>query len=123
MDASNPMAQQAQPASNQAPNPAAAVNTPQPPSTDSGGNKLIFWLVGGVILIALVVGGIYWYLSKQQAATNTPTTTQTKTQTTATPKPPTISELVSALDKELNAIEVQAADSDFADIDADLQNL
>ena len=124
VDSSNQMTQQsptqAAPSSapNPMPNPVPTAPQPPPNSPDNRGNKLIFWLIGGVVLIALIAGGIFWYMSKQQSVTEFPAT-----QTTTTQKQPTITELVDALDKELSSIEVQAADSDISSIDADLQNL
>lgn len=99
---------------------ASTVQQPiQASAQNSEEKKLILWLVGGLILIILVVGVIYWFLSKQ--AENTAKPTQ---QEEATKAPQlTLQALNEQLETELNSLEVQAPDSDFQEIDQDLQNL
>ena len=104
-DATNPVSQ-----------PQPATPLPQTPSVSSpqmeGDNKqMIFLLIGGMAIIILVVGGIYWYFSKQgaqpapEAETSTPAVTQNKED----------------LEGDINAVEVN--DADFTEVDKDLQNL
>lgn len=104
------------PAVNTAPSQAPVVPqtpiAPEPPSGDS--NKLVLWLVIGLVIVVVLVGGIYFFLSKQQTKT-----TETKTVQT-TPQP---QDTVDALDKDLNALNVESSDSDFASLDQDLQQL
>lgn len=85
---------------------------PEPPSGDS--NKMVLWLVIGLVIVVVLVGGIYFFLSKQQTKTTETTTVQT------TPQP---QDTVDALDKDLNALNVENADSDFASVDQDLEQL
>lgn len=81
-------------------------------------NKMIFFLVGGVIVIALVVGGIFWYLSNQQKPS------QTANQNTNTAVNTKSTNNVDSLNQDLNSIDVQASDSaGFDALDRDLQNL
>ena len=75
----------------------------------SEGNKTMLWLIIGLVLVILLVGGIYWYLSKQQETTPQPTL-----------KPPTTE---SNLERDLNSIEVQTSDTEFDALDKDLQSL
>lgn len=90
----------------------AQVGTPPP-----GGNKKIMLIVAGVALIILLAGVVFWYMNKQQSA-KIPATESVKT----TPQP-TLSQLINTLDQSLNSINVEAADSDLAPIDQDLQSL
>lgn len=96
--------------------PNAVIPTPSTssPTKDDSSNKMILWLIGGVMFIFLVVGGIYWYLSSQQQVTE-PTF-----QPTITIKP---QDTVDTLDKDLNELKEDNLDSDFSSLDQDLQNL
>lgn len=102
--------------------PTPTINTPPPqpavPQTPTPGapaeesNKLILWLVIGLVVIIVLVGGIYLFLSRQQG------TTQPQTITSQTPAPQ------ENLENDLNSIDVETgADSDFTSIDQDLQSL
>lgn len=88
-------------------------------ATQSGGesNKLIFWLIGGLVVILLTVGGIYWYLSQQQLSSLQPTQ-PTKQETAQEAQ-----ESVNSLDQDLESVNIQSADSELEKIDQDLQNL
>lgn len=114
------------------------VNTPQAPvppqpvvpqvhvsDTPSGDSKkMILFLVAGIIAIALLVGGIYFFLNMQQAGKTNEQSTETaanKPVVKATPIPPV--DTIDALDKDLNAVNVGTTDADFAPIDQDLQQL
>lgn len=90
--------------------PPAAIQTPNLPNTNN--SKLVLWLIVGLLVIISAVAGIYWYLSKQQAAK--PQTPQSSSQKTV------VSE---NLDQDLNSIDIQALDNDFKAIDADLESL
>lgn len=94
--------------------PQTPIAAPEPASGDS--NKMVLWLVIGLVIVVVLVGGIYFFLSKQQ-------TTETGTKqpvVQVTPKP---QDTVDALDKDLNALNVESSDSDFASLDQDLQQL
>lgn len=108
MENNNPMPQ-APIKPNMQPNPLMSVA----PKEDSP--NMVMWLVGGVILIIFVVGGIYFYLSKQQTAQPT-----FKQNAQATLKP---EDTVDALDKDLSSVNISNLDSDFSQVDQDLQNL
>lgn len=71
----------------------------------------------GLVIIVLVVGGIYFFLSRQQATIQT---LQPESTVQVTPKP---QDTIDALDRDLNALNIENADSDFASIDQDLQQL
>lgn len=88
------------------------VQTPK----ENGGNKLILWLVGGLIIVIITVGGMYWYLGKQPVKDQASQTALPQ----ASSQPQTTTE---SIDQELNTIDVQASDSDFDSIDQDLQSL
>ncbi len=101
----------------QQPAPAA----PQPNLTavqeaqNQEGSKMIWWLVGGLIVIALLVGGIYWFLSKQQTNQQAiqPPVKQVETQVTT-----------DSLDQDLSVVDVESSgSSDFNEVDQDLQGL
>jgi len=93
----------------------ASVTTPPPASGGGDSKKMIMMLVIGIVVVILVVGGIYYFLSKKQSA-------QPVSETTGTNKP-AIVQIKDALDQELDSINVQAADSDFNQVDSDLQSL
>lgn len=94
----------------QAPQPAPSVIQPPVEKEDS---KMIIWFVSGLIIIGVVVGGIYWYLGKQQ------TSSQQIPQ--ASNQPATTSENFS---KDLDSIDIQASDSsDFTSVDQDIKDL
>lgn len=98
-----------------APQPAAPVQMPD--TSSNGSNKIILWFVIGLVIVVLAVGGIYVFLSRQQAATQN--VQQPTVQTT--PKP---QDTADALDKDLNSINVDTGtNSDFDSIDQDLQQL
>lgn len=94
--------------------PQVPISNPPPES-----NKVILWLVIGLVAIVVVVGGIYFFLSKQQANT-AQTTNVERPIVQASPKP---SDTVDALDKDLSALNVGTADADFSSVDQDLQQL
>lgn len=80
---------------------------------NKGGNKKGIWLIVGILVILIIVGA-YWSLNKQQAAPATTAPASQKTPTTSS----------ESLEKDLNSIDVSGSDnSDFKDVDADLQSL
>lgn len=94
--------------------------TPVVPSqSGEGGNKMVVWLIVGLIIIILVVGGVYWYLNKQQKASLP--TEETTTQTSQSTPQPT-SESTDSLNNDLNSVDVGIS-TDFSAIDQDLQSL
>lgn len=82
---------------------------------EESSNKLVLCLVIGLVLIILVVGGVYMYLSRQQAVKNSAQTPLSAGGTT-----PVAQE---NLENDLNVIDVTNTDSDFVSIDKDLQQL
>lgn len=74
-------------------------------------NKMGMWLIVGLVVVILVVGAVYWYLSSQQ------------TPSQPVQQPGSQAETIDNLDQELNSIEVGTADSDFTSVDSDLQSL
>lgn len=106
--------QQAAPSTPPAGRPASggqpATNTVQQTAPEGNNNKMILWLVGGLAVVILVFGGIYFYLNSQK---------KTQPQPTPTPSP----QVQENLEKELNAIEVNDLDAEFSTVDQDLENL
>ncbi len=88
--------------------PANVVQAPadggeQPPQS----KKMILMLVGGLILVLVLIGGAYLYVSRSG-------TTQNQTQTV---------QQQDTLETELNQINVEDLESEFSTVEADLQNL
>lgn len=76
--------------------------------------KMILWLIIGVVLVFVAVGGIYWYLSNKQTAQNT----AVPRTTVKSPVPET------NLNDELNSIDVTASgSSEFKAVDSDISGL
>lgn len=102
-----------------APNPAQPVPpqpvAPQAPNTEpeKGSNKILMWFIIGIVIVVVLVGGFYLYLSRQQAVNS-------GKQAVATQTPAPVQE---NLEDELNKIAIDDAESDFAALDADLQQL
>lgn len=111
MDNNNPV----QPIPNMQPNP--AVNQPQAtPSlpSDKSGSKMVFWLIGGLILIILIVGGIYIFLGKN---------TKEDAKTPAAATQPVTQKLDDVSETEVEAIGVGDLESEFSSVDQDLKSL
>ncbi len=80
------------------------------PVPEQSSKKLVLWLVIGLVIIIVLVGGIYMYLSRQQAVSN---------KIIPTPSP-----IVQGnLENDLNAIEVASPEADFTSLDQDIQQL
>ena len=78
-------------------------------------SKMVLWFIGGIVLIMLAVGGIYWFLSKQQI----------NQQVSQVPVRPAEAQVTTeTLSQNLNAVDVEYSDSsDFSQVDQDLQDL
>lgn len=96
--------------------PVAPPIQPIPP-VEKDGNKMIIFLVLGVVLVILIVGGIYYFLSIQQ---QTPAPVAPITESPA-PKAPVVAK--DALDAELEEINVASSGAEFQSVDSDLQSL
>lgn len=120
------------PANQTAPAPAAASPAaapgpqpiqPQPaqpqatiPQENSGGNKLTLWFIIGLVIVIAIVGGIYFYLNNQKSSE----TTQVNTTAQVTPAPTPKEDLEGAL----NNIDIdEKVDSEFTSVDSDLGQL
>lgn len=102
-----------------APQPAAQAPapTPQATPTEGGGEskKLVMWLIIGLVVVAVAVGGIYLFLSKQNVAQQAAAPTMTAQQP-ITPR--------ETLEEDLSTIDVDSSlDSEFAAVDQDLGQL
>lgn len=87
---------------------------PVPAAKTDGSKKMVFLLIGGVVLIIMIIGVIYWLLNKQQ----------TINQSAAVTNNQSVQVVKDTLDQDLKSIDVQASDSaDFDALDRDLQNL
>lgn len=112
---------------NPAPQPAGTTATanmnppkPQPPPSNAVQNapvsgeppksskKMIFMLVAGLVVAVVLIGGAYFYVSSRGAK---PSQIQTPPQTQ------------DVLDTELNRVNVEELETEFATVEADLQNL
>lgn len=87
----------------------------EPPSGDS--NKMMLWLVIGLVVIIVVVGAIYFFLNQQRTENSTK---QTAEQAVVQVTPP---DTMDALEKDLSALNIEDAEADFAPIDQDLGQL
>ncbi len=87
--------------------------------TSTGGNqaeehsskKFVLMLVVGVVIVMALVGGIYLFLSRQQAISE------------ANQIPTPIPVIQENLESDLNAVDVANPDADFTSVDSDLQQL
>lgn len=77
------------------------------------GNKML-WIIVGLVVVILVVGGVYWYMGQQKGAS---------TKTKASPKPTATTQSVDALEKDLNSTSLDDLDKEFSSVDTDLQGL
>lgn len=88
---------------------------PAPQQAKPASKKMILWLILGLAVIVLAVGGIYLYLSRQQAANSL------QTNATQTPAPAAQENL----ENDLNSINIDTTttSSDFNTVDQDLNQL
>lgn len=86
---------------------------PPMPESSKGESKMIFWLIGGLVLIILAVVGIYWFLGRQSNQSISEGETST----------PPVSQKQENLEQELNSVEVNEMDADFQEVDKDLSSL
>ena len=103
-------------------NPQASqpVVTPTPSSTPNsggGGSNTRLWIILGLAVVILILGGAYWYFSTGQRQSEK----SLQPEITAQTKPSTTS--VDILEKEANSIDIQPVDSEFTSVDADLKTL
>ena len=87
-----------------------ASNTPPPPSESQSPKNMAVWIIVAVIVLILAVGGVYIYM-------NRPVTP--KLQTT----PPQTTSASGTLGDDLNSIDAESGESDFVQVDSDLQKL
>lgn len=84
---------------------------PTPPAEGTGSkNMMIIWIIVGLIVLILAIGGVYLYMNRTPAP---------KVQTT----PPQTTQAQGTLEDELNALDVDSEGSDFSEVDKDLQSL
>lgn len=86
--------------------------TIQQPEPEAANKKPIMWLILGIIIVILIIGGAYWYVGKQSKSEMQ--SKQPAGQTTASSD---------NLDQDLSSIDVQASEGDFDALDRDLQSL
>lgn len=92
------------------PNPTPT--TPIPPLVEKGSNnKMVLWLVLGIILLGILAGGGYWFLNQQQDLSSAKENYN---------QPVTQKE---DLEAELDSIDVKGAEAEFTSVDKDLQSL
>lgn len=94
---------QAQQPSNVVQNPPVSGETPK------SSKKMILMLVAGLVIAVVLIGGAYFYVSSRGA----------KQSQLQTPPPQT----QDVLDTELNRVNVEDLETEFATVEADLQNL
>lgn len=93
---------QPQPLSNPVQNPPVSGEPPK------SSKKMILMLVAGLVVAVVLIGGAYFYVSSRGAK---PSQIQTPPQTQ------------DVLDTELNRVNVEELETEFATVEADLQNL
>ena len=97
-------------------------STVPPAQPSKEGNKIVIFLILGIVIILLIVGGLYFYLSTQQPKVETQISVPTQVASAPSTQP-SVANFRDALDKELEAIKVDESNADFNSIDADLQKL
>lgn len=113
MDNSNQTPQM--PTPNMSPSQPSVPQTLMPDSSSGDSNKMILWLLIGLVIVVALVGGIYLFLSKQQ-------TSAPKSQITPLQTPVTLPQ--ENLENDLRSIDVEGEiDSDFTPVDQDLGQL
>lgn len=95
---------------NPQPSPQAAPSVVQPPQESGENNRMVLWLIVGLVVIILVVGGIYFYSTGQQKVTKPKGASPT----------PVVQE---NLENEVNAINVEDIEGEFSEVDKDLGTL
>ncbi len=96
---------------NPAPQPTPMQQVTQTPQLSSGNNKMIFWLITGLIITIMVVGAVYWYLNNQQ------------TESLQQNKKPTPIQADTVLQSDLDSIDVPDVDEQFPEVDKDINSL
>ncbi|MBI3103705.1 hypothetical protein HYZ05_02070 [Candidatus Daviesbacteria bacterium] len=116
MDNNNPTDQivkQPAPAAQNPVVPETPAPVPTAPPVEEGKSKMILWLIGGVIVVIIVVGGIYWYLSNQAA----------KQAAREVKAPQAVTREETSLETDLDTVQIGDIDSEFINIDQDLESL
>ncbi len=99
--------------------PLASTNTPTAPFSEK---KILMWFGIGFLVIAIIVGGAYFYLSRQQS-TPTGTITQVSNPQPVVQPTPKPEDTVDALDRDLSALNLEDTSSNFTSVDEDLEQL
>ncbi len=102
------------------PNISTPISTP-PQISPAGGEektsmRMLYLLVGGVLIILLAVGGIYLFLNNQNKGPKT-ASEQTSTVPVSTPSPEPVSE------EEATSVDVGDVEAEFSTVEKDLQGL
>lgn len=84
--------------------------TTQVSQNSDGNNKMILWLVLGLVFTILIVGVVYFYLNNQQSK-----------QPTA--QAPNYTQPQDNLQTDLNSIDTSDTGSQFSEVDKDLNSL
>lgn len=93
----------------QNPVPQSNTFTSQPAPQQENSSKFVMWLIVGLVLIIIVVGGIYLFLSSKQPVVE--------------PAPTIAPQPQENLESAVNGIEIGDPDSDFIPLNNDLQQL
>ena len=107
------------------PQPIAPVQITSPvdtlnPTGGQSSKKIILFLVVGIFILALVIGGVYYYLSSIQPAQNV-VTQPSAAQPVAVSQPTPIKE-VDPIDADLNALKIDSIDNSLAEVDQQLKS-
>lgn len=88
----------------------AVQNAPATVEPPKSSKKMILMLIAGLVVAVVLIGGAYFYVSSRGV----------KPSQIQTPPAPQTQEV---LDTELNRVNVEDLDTEFATVEADLQNL
>lgn len=114
-----PTPQVAPPLVNPTPAPQQQIPPAQNPTDAPKSLNKVFVVVAGIFVLLLITGtGAYYFLGQKQSTQQiAQTTPQTQLPTTV----PTIAQ--TAEEKEIESIDIETLDADFADIEKDLAGL
>ena len=100
----------------QAPQPETPPQVQIPDTSSNNSTNIVVWFVVGLVIIIIAVGGIYFFLNRQQTAVPQTQTAAPLTSPSPSPQP--------SLEDDLNSINIPLeADADFSQVDQDLQKL
>lgn len=97
-----------------------------PPAVDTvaseggSGKKIFLFLILGVLIIALIAGGIYYYMNFMQ--TSTVSETPVTSQSNSAPADSAVAG-VTSIETELNAVNINSLDDAMTEIDKDINQL